>query len=225
MLRNWINHEIPIWHPQNFPVKSTVLLGLLLILPCITYAQADSSSRQYYRLPIIVTYGNQDVAFGLQNLFAAYNPSVALGTEIVYNKSQRHKIGQSAELGFIANETLGNKTSLSTAFFYRYCHRSGLFAGIELGLGLAQQYHPRQVYEYNAELRDYEKAKDTGISSLQAGYGLHLGYDFARNGDIPLSIFIKNNLVIQSPYLDLTTFPIMPQSITQLGLKIQLTKK
>ena len=200
-------------------MSSIVFLSLCFFGPLSMSAQkVEKSNLQYSKLPIKIAFGNQDVGLGFQNIFSSFNPNVELGTEYIYNKNLNHQIGQTAEIGFTKNDVLGNKLSLTSGFFYRYTHKSGLFIDCGIEIGIAQQFHQRQVYEYDALNNQYVEGKNVGKTTFVGGYGLSLGYDLSRKTKLPLSIYINYNFSIQYPYLDLDMFPFMPQSTTQIGI-------
>lgn len=204
--------------------KVIILLSLISVSLSIKAQNDAAQTDKYYKLPLQISFGNQCVGLAYQNLFSAFNPSLSVGTEIGYNKRIKHRISQTASIGFFANDVIGNTVSLSTDFCYRYNHKSGVFADISLGLGLLNQFHPRDIYEYNSTTGEYDKVKDFGKLAALLENGLSLGYDLSKTTKYPISIFVKHNFFIQSPYFDIKSFPIMPQSITQIGLKINIKK-
>jgi|GEM_PF-3034636 len=202
-----------------------ILCTCLLCISQLTKSQSNTiDSIEYYRFPLQVSFGNQCVGLPYQNVFSTFNPAFYLGTEVGYNKNRKHHICQTAGLGFYANEVIGNTITLNSDFCYRFTHKSGVFADISLGLGIINQFHPRDIYEYSPSTGAYDKVKDYGKLAILLENGLSLGYDLSYKTKIPISIFIKHNFFIQTPYFDLKSFPFMPQSITQIGLKIKIRK-
>jgi hypothetical protein len=179
----------------------------------------------YFKMPLQVSIGNQVVGFPNQNEFSAINPSFSLGTEIGYNKSLTHRICQTFSTGYIVNDVIGNTVTLSSDFCYRFTLKKGVFADLSLGLGMLFQQHPRDVYAYVPAIEGYKKSEDNWKPASLIEYAISLGYDFSRNSKCPVSIFVRSNFFIQSPYFPTEMFPIMPQSITQLGLRFKFRKK
>ena len=204
--------------------KLILLAFLLITLPVITEARTNPDSTHYFKLPVRISLGSQVVGFPYENLFSSFNPTFSIGTEFRYNKSEKHRIYQTLNLGFSSSPQIGYKLMLNSDFCYRYTHSSGVFADISIGLGLANQYHPRETYKYNEATGEYDHVKDRGVFGLMLGYGMSLGYDFSRKTRIPVSVFVKNTFFVQSPYFDLKDFQIMPQSTIQIGFTIKIRK-
>lgn len=177
----------------------------------------------HYKYPIKLMYGNHSVGTG-ENGFDNFNPNVVLETELQYNKSKRHKIGQTAGVGFSKNTVIGNKVYLKTATFYRYTHKIGAFVDIGIDLGMNQQFHPRDVYVYDEESGKYEAKNDYGITTVMGGFEIGLGYDFSEKEILPVSVFLRFNNYVQAPYLDLDVFPVMFQTVTQIGVNFKIKK-
>ncbi|MCX6266748.1 MAG: hypothetical protein NTW16_05235 [Bacteroidetes bacterium] len=213
------------WKLMGMPKANNLIIVVLLVsLTIIAEAQTDHAATPYFRLPIRVSFGSQAVGFPYQNLFSAFNPSFSAGTEFRYNKNETHRICQTLNVGFSVSDQIGSKVMLNSDFCYRYTHSSGVFADISIGLGLLNQFHARKTYQYNSSTGEYDKVKDYGTFGLMLGYGMSLGYDFSRKNRYPVSIFVKNTFYIQSPYFDMTNFPIMPQSTIQIGLTVKIRK-
>jgi hypothetical protein len=172
----------------------------------------------------MISYGNQVVGLPNQNLFQAFNPAVFAGTEFSYNKSRKHRLCQTLGIGFIANEAMGNTITLNTDFCYRYTCKLGFFSDFSLGLGVLNQYQTRQKYSINTTTGEYKKVKDFGKPAMLAGFSYSLGYDFSVKKNLPFSLFIKYNCFMQMPYFDFKLFPVMPQSVIQLGTIIKIRK-
>ena len=197
---------------------------LLVLLPFLSEAQTDAASTHHFRLPIRVSFGSQVVGFPFQNLFNAFNPYLSAGTEFRINKSEKHRLCQTVNLGASFSDEIGTKLFLNTDFCYRYTHSSGVFGDISLGIGLLNQYHSRKTYKFNSSTGEYDPVSDHGIFGVLFGYGMSLGYDFSRKTRYPVSVFVKNTFYIQSPYFDNKDFSIMPQSTIQIGLTFKIKK-
>ena len=201
-----------------------IFVFLLALMPWISEAQNNPAPVQYYKQPVRLSFGNQVVGFPFQNLFTSFHPGLMAGTEFGYNKSEKHRICQTLNLGFSFSRQIGNKVMLSSDFCYRYTHPSGAFAELSFGFGVLNQYHARETYKFNSSSGEYDRVGDPGKFGTMLGYGMGLGYDFSRKGGFPVSVFIKNTFFIQSPYFDLKDFPVMPQSTLQAGLTIKIRK-
>ncbi|MEI7725596.1 MAG: hypothetical protein WCK09_10860 [Bacteroidota bacterium] len=201
-----------------------IFVLLMISMPVISEAQTDSASTRYFKLPARVSFGSQIVGFPYQNLFNAFNPYLSVGTEFRLNKSEKHRICQTLNLGMSFSDEIGTKIFLNSDFCYRYTHSTGIFGDISVGLGLLNQYHVRKTYKFNSSTGEYDKVSDHGIFGVFFGYGMSLGYDFSRKTRYPVSLFVKNTFYIQSPYFDNKDFSIMPQSTIQIGFTIKFKK-
>lgn len=206
-----------------FRTHATGIMIFLFFSLC-TYARNPSDSAVYYKLPIKASFGTIAVGYPYQNLFTAFNPTFALGTEFRYNRNITHRLYQTLNLECAFSTELGTKVMVQTDFGYRYTHPIGIFGNVSLGIGILNQFHPRETYQYNPSSGEYDAVRDNGIYGILMGYGLGVGYDFSRKTRCPISLFLQSSFFIQSPYFDLQDFPIMPQSTFQLGISIKIRK-
>jgi hypothetical protein len=204
-------------------VRKTILITGLFIMPLFIMAQ-EKNEDKFHKLPIMISYGNQVVGLPYKNLFQAFNPAVFIGTEFSINKSRKHRLCQALGIGFITNEAMGNTITLNTDFCYRYTGKWGIFSDFSIGLGVLNQYQTREKYSINQTTGEYKKVKDFGKPAMLAEYSNSLGYDFSVKKNLPFAIFIKYNFIIQMPYFDFKLFPVMPQSVIQLGTIIKIRK-
>ncbi|MCI4669688.1 MAG: hypothetical protein MRZ79_16255 [Bacteroidia bacterium] len=206
----------------------TRLLALLtslffLHMNCHGNVARDSLKRTW---PIRIQLGNQDVGFGSENTFSSFNPRLSVGTTYLYNKNLKHQLGQHLNMDFTNNRVLGNKLSLQSHFFYRYLHKSGIYGELGIGLGLMRQFYARPIYEKEATGSGYQAAKSSGVNSLNFGYEISLGYTFQNESRIPIqAIFLSSALRIQYPYFNTAAFPIIPLSLTQIGVQLKLNQQ
>ena len=202
---------------KGFKTSGFVFL-VFLIFSTSAQSKNLSDSIQFQKISLQLSFGNQCVGFPYQNLFSAFNPSFSAGIEYRYNKNLKHSLIQTARFNFNGNQSIGNSFAFITEFRYRYTHKSAFFADASVGLGFLNQYHPREIYKLNTETGEYNKVKDKGKGGNVVGYGISVGYDFSKKTKYPVAVFIRNNFWIQTPYFETTMFPIIPQSITQIGL-------
>ena len=204
-------------------VRKTILLTGLISMPLFIKAQ-ENMEPKFCTLPLMISYGNQVVGLPYQNLFQAFNPSVFTGTEFSYNKSRKHRLCQTLGMGFIANEAIGNTITLNTDFCYRYTGKVGIFSDFSFGIGALNQYQRRAKYSIDPSTSEYKKVNDFGKPAVLAGYSYSIGYDFSVKKHLPFALFIKYNCFVQTPYFDYSLFPVMPQSVLQLGTIIKIRK-
>ena len=179
----------------------------------------------YSKLPLRIAIGNHAIGFPFQNTFKAFNPHFSVGTELGLNKNQKHRLLLSSNLGFFRNSVIGNSLTLDFEFGYRYTHRRGLFIETALGLGIINQFHPRDIYTINPDDGSYEQVSDRGTFASLVGWKIGLGYDFSKHSKHPFRIGINHHFLIQSPYFELENFPIMPQLITNITLTYKFKKQ
>lgn len=96
-----------------------IFVFLLAMMPWISEAQNNPAPVQYYKQPVRLSFGNQVVGFPFQNLFTSFHPGLMAGTEFGYNKSEKHRICQTLNLGFSFSRQIGNNVMLSSDFCYR----------------------------------------------------------------------------------------------------------
>jgi hypothetical protein len=219
---NMIKNKSGIFITKKPLMRKIIIIGLLL-MPFYTWAQ-ENTKGTFHKLPFTISYGNQVVDLPYQNLFQAFNPAVFTGTEFGYNKSRKHRLCQTLGIGFITNESIGNTITLNTDFCYRYTGKIGVLSDFSLGLGVINQYQARQKYSINVTTGEYKKVKDFGKPAMLAEYNYSLGYDFSVKKNLPFSLFIKYTCFVQMPYFDFKAFPVMPQSVLQLGTIIKIRK-
>jgi len=202
-----------------------LLVTALFIFLGVQFIQAqDSEAPSYSRLPIKLSVGSHTVGFPFQNLFSSPNSSLAIGTELGINKNRKHQLYTAANLGFVRNKAIGNTATLSIDLGYRFTSKSNLFFESALGIGMANQFHPTTIYQLNSDTEVYEEVKDRGINASLIGLDVGLGYDFSNNSSTPFKLSIHHRFFIQSPYFDVESFPIMPQSITNITLTYKFKK-
>ncbi len=199
------------------------LLILLALSSSYLMQAQDDSSIEYSKFPLKIAIGNHAVGFPYQNSFNAFNPHFSVGTERGLNKNQKHHLFVSSNLGLIRNKVIGNTITIDLDLGYRYTHKVGLFIETGLGLGMLDQFHPRDIYEQTND-NSYQKVKDKGTFASLIGIKTGIGYDFSKNSKNPFRIGINHNFFIQTIYFDLANFPIMPQSTTNITITYKIKK-
>lgn len=206
----------------------TILRKLLLILLTLssTYLIKAQDSRpiEYSSFPLKIAIGNHAVGFLYENSFKAFNPHLSIGTELALNRNQKHQLVTSSNLGFIRNKVIGNTIVIDFDLGYRYTHKSGVFIETALGLGLLEQFHPRDIYEQNVVDATYQKVEDKGTFASLIGLKTGIGYDFSKDSKHPFRLGINHHFFIQTSYFDVENFPIMPQSTTNITITYKFKK-
>lgn len=204
-------------------IKKFFFLLFLLSSSFFLKAQDDEPIR-YTKFPLKIAFGNHVVGFPLQQPFSAFNPHFSIGTELGLNKSDKHRLLLCSSLGFIRNEIIGNTIPLDLTFDYRYTSKPGIFLQTGLGLGVLNQFHPRDIYALKSTNDGYEKVNDKGIFASLITLKMEIGYDFSKKSKYPFSIGIQHHFFIQAPYFDLNNFPIMPQTTTNISITYKFIK-
>lgn len=206
-------------------VPFLVLFSLAFLHPSLSFTQSEDTldKSKPSRWSINLALGNHSVGFPLQNLGSALNPSISdLGLEYRLNKGHKHVFSLASQSSFVHNPVIGHSFLNGLSLNYTYIHRSGITAGMDLGLGHLLQMYPRDTYSFNPQKETYEPSAITNISSSYSGFGLTVGYDLNPRFKRAYTIFLRNKFYIQSPYFNTAAFPILPQNILELGLKINL---
>ncbi len=204
---------------------SIKFLIIISVLCCSSISKAqDSNTTTYAKFPLKVAIGNHAVGFLYQNSFDSFNPSFSVGTEKGLNKNLKHHLFLPLNLGFVRNKVIGNTVTIDLGFGYRYTHSGGIYLETNLGLGVLNQFHPREIYIQNATDGTYEKATNSGKFATLVGLRTGIGYDFSKKSDAPWRIGLSHNFFIQAPYFAVMSFPIMPQSTTNISLSYRFKK-
>ncbi len=198
-----------------------IFIGLLGVH--ISIAQ-DANASSYTKFPLKIAIGNHAVGFPFQNSFNAFNLHLSLGTELGLNKNLKHSLFLSSDLGYISNGVIGSSINLNVDFVYRYTHKTNFFLETALGIGMLNQFHPRDIYALNESDGTYDKISDNGTIASLIGFKTALGYDFSKKTDFPFRIAFSHHFFIQTAYFDLRNFPIMPQSSSNILISYKFKK-
>jgi len=199
---------------------------ILFALSCSFLIKAQESSPiEYSKFPLKIAIGNHAVGFPYQNSFSTFNPHLSIGTELGFNRSQKHRLFLSSNLGFIRNKVIGNTITGDLDLGYRYTQKKGIFIETAFGIGILDQFHPREIYQLNASDGTYELSTDKDRFASLLGLKMGIGYDFSATSEIPIHLGINHNFFIQTSYFDVMNFPIMPQSTTNITLTYKFKKQ
>jgi len=206
-------------------VRSIKFFLIIFALSSSSLIKAQENEKtEYSKFPLKVALGNHAVGFPFQNVLSASNPFLSLGSELNLNKNIKHRLYFSPSLGFIRNKVIGNTIALDLKIGYRFMHRAGPYLEVDLGLGILDQFHPRVIYEQNETDGSYEEIKDRGTFASLISNNFGIGYDFSKNSKYPFRLSLNHNFFIQSPYFDVESFPIMPQSTSSITLTYKFKK-
>lgn len=199
-------------------------LLILIAISASYFTNAQASEVEYSKLPLKIEIGNHVVGFPFENSFTAFNPHISIGTEIGINKNQKHQLFAATNLGYVNNKIIGNSILFDFDLGYRFTMKGGVFVKTSLSLGILNQYHPNDIYQQNIENGDYVKVDDKGTTASLVGLKMGIGYDFSKNTKFPFRVGLTHNFFIQSPYFDVKSFPIMPQSTSNISITYKFKK-
>lgn len=200
------------------------IIFLISLSFAIELQAQENNQSEYYKLPLKIAMGNHAVGFPYQNTFSSLHPNISIGSEFPLNKNHKHQLYLSSNIIFIDNNIIGNTIASDLNGAYRFVHSKGIFIENELGLGIVNQYHPRAIFELNSEDGSYSKIDDNGTLSSLIGIRSGIGYDLFRKYNLPIKIGINHYFFIQTSYFDVVSFPIMPQSTTNITIHYKFKK-
>ncbi|MEO1450403.1 MAG: hypothetical protein AAFV07_12800 [Bacteroidota bacterium] len=178
------------------------------------------------RWAIQVGLGVHSVGFPLQNLGAGFRPAITdVGLEFRMIRGPKHQLSLATQSTFVFNDVIGNSLLTGLSLQYAYTHRLGVVAGVDLNLGSLLQWYPRETLHFDPVDGKYSSQPGEIHQNGHSGFGLMLGYDLESRYELPLVLFVRNKFYIQPTYFQTGAFPVMPQNILALGVKIKLAPR
>jgi len=200
---------------MKIPLGSTLVL-FLVIGPA---AGRDIASPPKWQFPLELTFFNHAASMPFERIILSpLHPGFSLGTEYAYVEGRRGRVFQNLAGGYYFNKYNAKALFLQTSAGYRYSLGFGLFADIALGIGYLHSFHPSPIYGLNAQ-GEYERIKDAGKGAFIALGALGIGYDFRRKVGWPVSVFVRYQPYIQTPYS--VSSSIGPQAMFHFGFRIK----
>ena len=199
--------------------KTGIGLLILLTLTGAGFAQEKpmGSKKQF---PLELSFFNHAVTMPFDGIvLKPLHPGFSLGTEYGFTEGRLGRIYQSLHTGYYFNEYNARALFLKTGLGYRYTLGFGLFGDLSLGLGYLHSFHPVEIFAQNAQ-GEYERVKDHGKASVIFFLTMGMGFDFSRVTNWPVSLFLRFQPYIQTPYNPESS--ILPQSMVHLGIRVQL---
>lgn len=195
------------------PSARAVLIALSLLVPA-TVAAAEQE------LPVSLTFGHHAVALPPGGIAApgGLQPGVVAGTELTYTRGRAGRLCQDFDLGVLTSDTLGTTLRVASHLVYRSPSLRGLWVDVSLGHGYLHNFHPRPIYRQGDDGK-YESARDGGRATGMMAVAVSAGYDLVRRPRRPVSLFVRYEWFLQSPYFD-ATLPVMPQSLVSAGVRV-----
>ena len=200
--------------------KRSVFCMLIILFLVGSGFPQEKLNRSKKQFPLEVSFFNHAVTMPFAGIvLKPLHPGFSLGTEYGYAEGRIGRIYQSLHMGYYFNEYNARAFFFNTGIGYRYTFGFGLFGDISLGLGYLHSFHPTEIFAQNAQ-GEYEKVRDYGKASVIFLLGMGLGYDFSRKVGWPVSLFIRFQPYLQTPYNPESS--IFPQSMVHVGIRVQL---
>lgn len=194
-------------------------LWIVLILVGSGLAQNKPSDTKK-QFPLELSFFNHAVTMPFDGIvMSPLHPGISIGTEYGYTEGRLGRIFQNLHVGYYHNKYNAKALFLKTEGGYRYTTGIGLFGEFSLGLGYLHSFHPREIFAMNAQ-GEYEQVKDKGKAAVIFLGALGIGYDFSCRVGWPVSLFIRFQPFIQTPYSIESS--LLPQSMVHFGVRVQL---
>jgi len=218
-------------------MKKARILSLILLIPVLcrgagpaqgqdpetraaSEAPAPAKPGAKVQFPLEVSFINHAVTMPFDGIvLSPLHPGFSLGTEYAWKEGRLGRLYQSFHSGYFYNEFNAKALFLQTEIGFRHTFRFGLFADVEAGVGYLHAFHPREIFRLNAD-GEFVKAKDGGKPAAIFSVALGVGYDFTRMLGRPVSVFLRFQPFIQTPYCPEDS--IAPQSFVHFGVRFKL---
>jgi hypothetical protein len=198
--------------------KSLVLTWALFLMIGSAAGQGVPPPNKW-QFPLDLTFFNHAVAMPSDGIILSpLHPGFSLGTEYAYAEGRRGRLFQGLAAGYYYNKFNAKALFLQTSAGYRYTLGLGLFGDVAAGLGYLHSFHPRPIYGLNAQ-GEFERATDAGKGALMVLAAVGIGYDFRRKIGWPVSVFLRYQPYIQTPY-NLES-SVAPQMMFHFGIRVK----
>ena len=201
-------------------MKKMLAMFMIFLLPnlCLSSPPAGAAAKKQF--PIELSFINHAITMPFDRIvLSPLHPGFSLGTEYAWKVARLGRLFQGFHAGYFYNEFTAQAVFLQTEIGFRLTLRFGLFADVEAGIGYLHSFHPREIFRLNDE-GEFVKAKDGGKSAALFSAGLGIGIDFSRKLGWPVSVFIRYQPFIQTPYT--AEESILPQSFVHFGVRFKL---
>ena len=194
-------------------MKQTLLLLATLLMVVVTKAQ----HKQPY---LALTLYNH--SFSAKLFPRPLNLGLALEYGLSLNKKEKNRWYVPISLLYINHRNLYQAVGISAGIQYKHVGQNGFVKGGDFSIGYLQSFDVYQRYAQTSKGK-YEKVGDPGRGSLLPAIRLSLGYDFSKKGELPLELFTRYQLALQSPFSG--AVPFIPQLGFQLGAGFNLNQQ
>jgi len=198
-------------------MRNIVLLFLMLIATFYhTFAQTENKNKA----AISFTIFNEN--FGL-NPLPQGNPFHLGGTaavEFIKKQNGIYRKTNGIELGYFKHSSVFQTAYIAWKPKYAWQFKSGLQLHGLLGLGYAHVL-PTQT-TFTLQEGTYHAQNNTGKSGGLASLGLGIGYQVAQDSQVPVTIFLRHELMVIAPFNINKALPASVNSILSIGLTFNL---
>ena len=157
----------------------------LLLLCSQVSAQRGSFFSPDRPIRVLLFHGTNQLEPGLRFGDQDFHPGAMIGTEWKLNQHPRNDVFLTANLGGYHHRLLSSGIFLSSELGFRYRSSIGLFAQASVGAGYLHAFYPGEVYEFDDTEQRFQKATNTGRSSLLIPVSLGLGYKLGSDPYAP----------------------------------------
>jgi len=206
--------------------KAILILFLAISIPGFSrwlLEAQDGEARKAAKktqFPFEISFINHAVTLPFDGIvLRPIHPGFSLGSEFAWKEGRLGRLFQNFQAGYYFNEFNAKGLFLQTGIGLRHTFRFNLFAEIQAGLGYLHSFHPRQIFRMG-DNGAWVKARDGGKPSAIMSVAFGIGYDFTRIPGRPVSLFLRFQPFLQTPYS--TEESILPQSFVHFGIRFKL---
>lgn len=196
-------------------MRNTGLLFLFLIATVFqTFAQNETKNKT----AISFTIFNEN--FGL-NPLPQGNPLHLGGTAAIeFTKKQNgvYRKTHNLELGYFKHATVFQTAYIAWKPKYAWQFKSGLQLHTILGVGYAHVLPTKTTF--TLQEGTYQAQNHSGKSGGLASLGLGIGYQIAQDNQVPVTIFLRQELMVIAPFNINKSLPGSANSLLSIGLTL-----
>jgi len=152
------------------------------------------------------------------------NPGINIGTEFVLKQKPKGQRILTANLGLYYHKRIHYGIFLSSEFGYRYQSPIGIDLEALVGLGYLHTFWASKTYQRNDD-GTYAEKKTFGRPHIAPSASIGLAYDFSRKADVPIALFTKYQLFVETPFAAANGIPVLPHTTFHIGARIYLNQR
>ncbi len=201
-------------------MKKIRVIFAIFLLSSLYLAPPPAKASTTTQFPIELSFINQAITLPFDGIvLSPLHPGFSLGTEYAWKDGSWTRLFQGFHAGYFYNEFSAKALFFQTEIGFRLTLPFGLFGDVGAGVGYLHSFHPRAIFRMNAD-GGFAKAKDGGKSAALLSAALGIGFDFSRRLGWPVSVFIRFQPFLQTPYC--VEESILPQSFVHFGVRFKL---